>query len=156
MDPVKKARLRKIFTAFITSQRAVKNAGDAKLFLEAACDQDDRPTCVERLATGPSGLQSVKMSLRSNTSSTFINESVAPFLMYISDDSVRQLGGGQFLHNVLAVVIDPPTFWDSLRSCHKDKSLSPAAVRAFAHLLLELFMVPSIPPEIKIMDRLAP
>ncbi|OCL14801.1 putative AAA family ATPase [Glonium stellatum] len=140
-DPaLKSTRLRKFFTAVLDGKRAIKNTGDAKLFLEALCDQQDRSSCVEKLVVASQGLQALKMSLRSNVSSTFINDSSASFLTYISDDSVRQLCGGQLLRDILVAVVDPPTFWNALEKCFDEKTLSSTATHAFACLLHELLL----------------
>jgi len=138
-DPaLKSARLRKFLTAVVDGKRAIKNAADAKLFLEAICDQEDRSSCVEKLVAAPQGLQALKMSLRSDVSSAFINESSASFLRYIADDSVRQLCSGQLLQDILVMVAEPPTFWNALEKCYDERTLSPSAIHAFACLVFEL------------------
>ena len=139
---LKSNRLRKLFTAITDGRRAVKNSNDARLFLEAICHQPDRPGCIERLVAAPEGLQALKMSLRSDVSSTFINEFSGNLLRYIADDSVRQLCGGQLLHDILVVVLEPPTFWNALEKCYDQRTLSPSGIHAFACLLLELFSLP--------------
>ena len=111
IDPeLKSNRLRKFFAAVIGGKRAVKNTNDAKLFLEAICDQQDRSNCIEKLMTAPQGLQTLKMSLRFDVSSAFINESSINLLRYIADDSVRQLCSDQLLRDILIAVLEPPTF----------------------------------------------
>ena len=139
---LKSDRLRKFFTGVIDGKRALKNANDARLFLEAVCDRQDRASCIERLVAAPQGLQVLKTSVRSDISSTFINESSARFLEYISDDSVRQLCSGQLLRDVLVAVLDPPTFWTALKNCYNERKLSPSGIQAFASLLLELLSLP--------------
>ena len=146
MDPgLKSSRLQKFLSAVIDGKRAIKNTNDAKLFLEAICDHQDRSGCVEKLVAAPQGLQALKMSLRSDVSSAFINESSASLLRYIADDSVRQLCSGQLLRDILVAVVKPPTFWNALKKCYDERTLSPAGIQAFACLLLELlFSLPAL------------
>ena len=139
---LKSNRLRKLFTAITDGRRAVKNVNDAKLFLEAICDQQDRSGCIERLVAAPQGLQGLKMSLRSDVSSTFINESSSTLLRYIANDSVRQLCNGQLVQDILVAVLEPPTFWNALEKCYNERTLSPTGIHAFACLLLELLSSP--------------
>ena len=143
---LKSNRLRKLFTAITNGRRAVKSSDDAKLFLEAICHQQDRPGCIERLVAAPQGLQALKMSLRSDVSSTFINESSGSLLRYIADDSVRQLCSGQLVQDILLVVLEPPTFWNALEKCYDERTLSPSGIHAFACLLVELLF--SLPPSL--------
>ena len=139
---LKSNRLRKLFTAITDGRRAVKNSNDAKLFLEAICDQQDRAGCIERLVAAPQGLQALKTSLRSDISSTFINESSGNLLRYIADDSVRQLCSGQLLQDILVAVLEPPTFWNALEKYYCERTLSPRGIHAFACLLLEVLSSP--------------
>ena len=140
-DPaVASARLAKFLTAVLSDKRGIKNANDAKIFLEAICNQQDRTACIEKLVAAPQGLQALKMSLRYNVSSAFINEFSANFLRYIANDSVRQLCNGQLLQDILVAAVDPPTFWNALEKCYDDKSLSPSAIHAFACILLDLLL----------------
>ena len=139
---LKSNRLRKLFTAITDGRRAVKNSNDAKLFLEAICDQQDRSSCIERLVAAPQGLPALKLSLRFDVSSTFINESSGDLLRYIADDSVRQLCSGQLVQDILAAVLEPPTFWSALEKCYDERTLSPCGIHAFACLLLEVLSSP--------------
>lgn len=140
---LKSIRLRRFFVAVIDGKRAVKTTKDAKLFLEAICDQQDRSDCVEKLVAARQGLQALKVSLRSDVSSAFINESSTALLRYIADDSVRRLCSGQLLRDILIAVLEPPTFWNALQKCYDEKTLSPNGIHAFACLLVELLSSPS-------------
>lgn len=152
-DPeLKSNRLRKFLTAVIDGKRAVKNTNDAKLFLEAICDQQDRSGCVEKLVAAPQGLQALKTSLRSDVSSAFINESSANLLRYIADDNVRQLCSGQLLRDILVAVLEPPTFWNALERCYDERTLSPSGIHAFACLLVEILSLPPAFMRLNVFD----
>ncbi|KAL9584330.1 MAG: hypothetical protein Q9212_002190 [Teloschistes hypoglaucus] len=152
-DPdLKSNRLRKLFSAVIDGKRAVKSTNDAKLFLEAICDQQDRSNCVEKLVAAPQGLQAVKTSLRSDVSSAFINESSTNLLRYIADEGVRQICSGQLLRDILVAVVEPPTFWNALERCYDEKTLSTSGIHGFACLLLELLSSPSALVQLNVFD----
>ncbi|KAH0562483.1 hypothetical protein GP486_002829 [Trichoglossum hirsutum] len=136
-------RLFKYLGAVLSGKRSVKNVADARLLLEAICDQQDHSNCVEKLIASPSALESLRIGLRSDISAEFINGNVAPFLKYLSDDPVlRQLCNGQLLQQLLFIIADPPTLWNALVQLHKDRLLARESVHSFAWLLLELISLP--------------
>ncbi|KAI4198852.1 MAG: hypothetical protein LQ350_005001 [Teloschistes chrysophthalmus] len=149
---LKSNRLRKLFSAVIDGKRAVKTTNDARLFLEAICDQRDRSGCVEKLVAAPQGLQALKISLRSDVSSGFINESSTCLLSYIADEGVRQICSGQLLRDILVAVVEPPTFWNALERCYDEKTLSPSGIHGFACLLVELLSSPSALVQVNVFD----
>ncbi|KAI4103575.1 MAG: hypothetical protein L6R37_003720 [Teloschistes peruensis] len=152
-DPeLKSNRLRKLFSAVIDGKRAIKTTNDAKLFLEAICDQQDRSGCVEKLVAAPQGLQALKTSLRSDVSITFINEFSTSLLRYIADEGVRQICSGQLSRDILVAVVEPPTFWNALERCYDEKTLSPSGIHGFACLLLELLSTPSALVQLNVFD----
>ena len=136
-------RLSKFFAAVIDGKRAIKNTNDAKIFLDSICNQSDRSSCIEKLVAATHGLQAVKISLRSDVSSNFINESSVKFLAYIANDNVRLLCNGQLLQQVLVIVTEPPTFWNALEKCYDDRSLTTLGIHTFAVTVLELLRSPS-------------
>ncbi|KAI9831934.1 MAG: hypothetical protein M1819_004656 [Sarea resinae] len=138
------ARYSKFFGQILHGNRILKNAADAKLFLEAICDQGDPANCVERIVASSPALESLRLGLRFDTSTSFINGTVAPFLKYLSNPAVKQICSGQFLQQILRIVVDPPTLWDALLQSFKDRVLTPDSVYPFAWLLSELLARPVI------------
>jgi replication-associated recombination protein RarA len=137
-NSIKAARAGKLFFAVIDGKKAIKNRNDAKLFLEAMCSQKDRSRCVEKLAASSDGLQALRMSIRNDTSISFVNDSCIPFLAYIQDDDIRQLCNGQLLKDIMRTVIEPPTLWNALEQHYHSRSLSQTGSRTFASLVLDL------------------
>jgi SpoVK/Ycf46/Vps4 family AAA+-type ATPase len=132
------AGLTKVFNATIQGKRDIKTTGDGTRFLEALCSQDDTSKCVECLIASSAGLAAVSVAFRLTRDTTFLNGLAASVILRLSDPSVKQLYGGQFLQRVLEQIVQPPTFWNTLVEAHNARVLSSDATRAFAWLLLEL------------------
>jgi hypothetical protein len=132
------AGLTRLFNAFIHGHRDIKTAGDGNRFLEALCSQEDASKCVECLIASSAGLAAVSVAFRLTRESTFLNGLATSVIFRLSEPSVKQLYGGQFLQRVLERIVQPPTFWNTLVEAHNARVLSSDGTRAFAWLLLEL------------------
>jgi hypothetical protein len=121
----------------------VRSADDAKLFLEAICDQQEPSGCIERLIASSKALESLRMGLRFDVSPGFINSTTAAFIKYLSDPILKQLCNGQFLQQLLLIVAEPPTLWNAYFRLYMDQALTQDSVHSFAWLLLELVSLPS-------------
>lgn len=119
------------------------NIDRAKRFLEAICAQDDRAICIERLFAKQPCLDVLRCALRIDTSVNYINRSIAAFLKYISDPSIKQISGGQFLEDLIDIIVDPPTLWNALIDSLANGSLDGNATYSTAWLLLEPLSSPS-------------
>ncbi|QDS76968.1 hypothetical protein FKW77_005503 [Venturia effusa] len=85
----------------------------------------------------------LRLAFRLDPSIDFINQSVAPFIKYISNPAIKQLSSGQFLQDILVILADPPTLWHSIIASHKNGLLNELATFGFAWLLWELLSMPS-------------
>ncbi|KAJ5055777.1 P-loop containing nucleoside triphosphate hydrolase protein [Bipolaris maydis] len=132
------AGLTKLFNAVIHGRRELKTAADGGRFLEALCAQGDASKCVECLVAAPGGLGAVAKAFRFAGDGAFLNGLASSVLLHLSQPSVKQLYGGQFLERVLEAIVQPPTFWNTLVQAHATGLLSVDGTRAFAWLLLEL------------------
>ncbi|XPS80538.1 hypothetical protein M3J07_012514 [Ascochyta lentis] len=140
-DTLKRATgLKKLFNAVVHGNRDLKSAADGDRFLEALCAQEDVSKCVEVLVSTPAGLGAVARAFRFSNSSTFINGYATSVILRLSDPSLRQLYGGQFLHRIIEAVVNPPSFWNTLVESHNARTLTSAASHAFAWLLLEVLI----------------
>src|SRR6266702_1044938 len=108
------ARLSKLYVLVLRGKREIQSAADAKLFLEAICDQSDRSACIEKLIASPQAFDALAKSLRFDVSLDFLIGSSAAFLLYLSDPVLKQLCSGQFLLRILECIAEPPTFWNAL------------------------------------------
>ena len=137
------AQLRKFLGAVAFGKQAITTPDRAKRFLEAICAQTDPAGCVERLFAKQPSLEALRQAIRIDTSSGYINDSLAGFLRYISNPAVKQISNGQLLHDMVNIIVDPPTLWNTLVLLYKNGSLNENATFGFAWLLLELLLMPS-------------
>ena len=143
-DPDKRAaRLQQLFNDVVHGKREVKNAADGDRFLEALCAQTDVSKCVEVLIAAPAGLGTIARAFRLSNSSTFINGHATSAILRLSDPSLKQLYGGQFLHRIIEAIVNPPSFWNAFVDLHDGRGLTPEGSHAFAWLVLELLLLRS-------------
>jgi hypothetical protein len=135
-------KLFKYLGSILQGKRFVKSPADARLLLEAICDQQERSICVEKLVASSSALESLRAGLRLDVSRTFIDRNTAPFLKYLSDPALKQLCNGQLLQQLLDIIAEPPTLWNTLLQLHDDRLLTQDSEYSFAWLLLELLSLP--------------
>ncbi|KAL9125846.1 MAG: hypothetical protein Q9217_005011 [Psora testacea] len=141
-DSARSTRLSKYFGLVLQGKRGIRILADAKLFLEAICDQEDHQSCVEKLVASPPALSGLQSGLRFDVSPSFIKQYTAPFITYLSEPAVKQVCNGQFLRQLLLIIVDPPTLWIALLTSYKRGLLAQDSVLAFAWLLLELLSLP--------------
>lgn len=113
-----------------------------KLFLEAVLEQKDHSACVEGIIGSTSALNTLQSGLRFDVSPDFINKTTAPFIRYLSDPAVKLLCNGQFLQDLLVVIVEPRTLWNAFVEAFKNRALDENAIYAFAWMLMELLSLP--------------
>lgn len=135
-------RLQKFFHDVISGKTPLKNAQNGDLFLEALCNEQDPPACIERVLSSPHGLQAVQASTRFSLSPAFFNDHATAFLQYIQAPALKAIYGGDFLQEMISSIVEPPIFWSALVRCFRERTLSVNAQQSFAWLLLELISSP--------------
>jgi hypothetical protein len=141
-DDARVAKLSAFFNKVVYGQRTLSTARDGKLFIEAMCVQADPATCAHKLLSSPSGLSALQASVRFDTSVTFLNENAVPLLRYLQTPSLKAIGSGSVLAQLLLSMVEPPFFWEALTKSFTGGLLNPNASQAFAWLLLELVSLP--------------
>src|SRR5437016_4038149 len=131
-------RLSRYFDQVLSGKQVVEDSAGGRRFLEALCDQHDQSSCIEKLIASPSALETLRKCLRFDVSQSFLNDAGAKFIQYLTAPLLKQLCNGQFLQRILAVIVEPPTFWNAILQAHKDRVLTQDTVQCFAWLLLEL------------------
>ncbi|KAL2808249.1 P-loop containing nucleoside triphosphate hydrolase protein [Aspergillus granulosus] len=131
-------RLTKIFSNVLDGKHPINTADKFVLLLEAILDQSDHATCVERIIASPSARNAIHTGIRCNTKADFLNKHTASFISYLADPSVRTLCNGQFLQDILEIIIDPCTVWNAFMQAFLDGQLTEPATQSFAWLLVEL------------------
>lgn len=135
-------KLSAFFNKVLHDQRKLSTARDGKLFIEAVCAQADPPTCAHKLLSSPSGLSVLQASVRFDTSVSFCNEEAVSLLRYLQAPSLKAIGSGSVLGQLLLSIVEPPFFWDALTNSFAGGLLNQGASQAFAWLLLQLISLP--------------
>ena len=89
------------------SGKPVVTVSNARLFIEAICDQPDPGTCIQRLVGGAHGFPALQSAVRIDTSSTFLNGPLAALLRYLQVPELKSLCGGDVLRQVILRIVDP-------------------------------------------------
>lgn len=140
--PQRTGRLAKFFYMVVDGKRALTTTENAKLFFEAVVAQENRSACVERIIASPQARSAIHSGLRFDISPDFIKHVTAPFIQYLSDPAIKQLCNGQFLQEILTIIVEPRTLWDALMALFGKRQLDECSVRAFAWMLSELLSFP--------------
>ncbi len=141
-DDPRITRLSAFFNQVLHGQRTLTTARDGKLFIEAMCVQADPATCAHKILSSPSGLSCLQASVRFDTSVTFLNEDAVSLLRYLQTSSLKGIGSGSVLAQLLLSMVEPPFFWEALTKSFTGGLLNPNASQAFAWLLLQLVSLP--------------
>lgn len=142
-DQARLTRLSAFFHKALNGQRTLSTARDGKLFIEALCDQADPATCAHQLLSSPSGLTALQASVRFDTSVAFHNEDAVSLVQYLRTPSLKAIGSGSVLAQLLLSMVEPPFFWDALTNSFIGGLLNQSASQAFAWLLLQLVSLPN-------------
>ena len=143
-SPLHSARLKRFFFAIVDGKLQIQTSDNAKLFLGAIFDQEDRVQCIVTLSSKKYALQAVRKSLCTDLSPEFLNGLGAQCVRYFANEDIRQLNGGQLLRDLLIAILTPPLFWEAFKEAAARRRLSQDGLHAFALLLLELLIV--LPP----------
>ncbi|OKL58227.1 hypothetical protein UA08_06552 [Talaromyces atroroseus] len=135
-------RLAKFLTGVISGKDKVENSTDFKRFLEAILDQGDPARLVERLIASQSALSSIRQGLRSNIAAEFINKYTAKFVQFLSNPGIKQLCNGQFLEQLLAIILEPRTLWNAFIEALRARKLDEEAVYWFYWMMVEMLSLP--------------
>ena len=141
---LRSARLKRFFFTIIDGKRRIETSDDARLFLAAVCDQEDRAQCIVTLLSKKHALKAFHKSLCIDLSDKFLNGPGAQCMEYFANEDIRQLNGGQLLRDLLHAILVPPLLWEAFRTAATTHRLSDEGLHAFACLLLELLIV--LPP----------
>ncbi|KAF9869830.1 helicase required for RNAi-mediated heterochromatin assembly 1 [Colletotrichum karsti] len=141
-DPRRASRLLKVFGDVTKGGRVLATAADARLFLEAVRMNASPAACLEIITARDVAQNALRHSLRVDSSVSFINYHVIPFIAYMSDPGVKLMYNGQLLRQVLLLVVQPPILWGNLFNAYKESQLSGENLHIFAWLCLELASLP--------------
>ncbi len=136
------SRLRSFLAKVLAGKQDITTTSNAKLFLEAICDQPQPATCIQRLVGSARGFPSLQSAVRVDTSSTFLNGSLAALLCYLQAPDLKSLCGGDILKQVILSIVDPPLVWDAFVDAVKSNKITKEGADGFSWLLLQLVSLP--------------
>jgi hypothetical protein len=113
-------------------------ATNAKLFLEAICEQPDPATCIQRLLATLIGLPALQSSLGVDVSFTFLNGPLTAYLKYFQSPELKGICGGQVLQQVVLKIVDPPFVWNPFVQIVRSGQITEDGLDGFSWLLLQL------------------
>jgi hypothetical protein len=142
----------RFFRDVLAGERQLKNSNDADLFIEAICVQQPATLCVERIMSKPVGLETIRKSVRCDLTPGFIQRSVLKLVGFLSDPSIKSLNNGQFLHDFVLAIVDPPTVWKAMTGLFLERNLLEESLQSFAWLVCEIVSMPPY-PDVDLLDE---
>ncbi|TGJ78341.1 hypothetical protein E0Z10_g10423 [Xylaria hypoxylon] len=135
------SRLRSLFTGVLKGEQTIDNK-NAKLFLEAVCNQDNKALCVQKLQASEHGRTAFQSALSSSTELSFLRESVTVIFRYLAAPELKTLCGGMVLQQLILSFVEAELAWDAYVAAFKSGQLNEDGEEAFSWLLLELISLP--------------
>ena len=142
-DPIRASKLAKYFNSILYGDQKLKTSQNGNLFIEALCGQPDPPTCIDRLISSPHGLSSLQASMRFDAALSFQNGPATKLIQYIQCPTLKIILGGEYLHQIMMHIVEPPIFWNIFLASFRNSSLNAAAQQCFGWLLHELICLPN-------------
>ncbi|KAK1966836.1 ATPase [Colletotrichum sublineola] len=141
-DTQRASRLLKVFRDVTKGGRAITTPADARLFLEAVRTNPSPAACLEIITASNVAKEAVRHSIRIDSSTSFIQKHVIPFIAYLSDPGVKMVYNGDLLRQLLLIVAQPPVLWSNLVRTYRASELDEGELYVFAWLCLELSSLP--------------
>lgn len=136
-------RQTRFLEAVLNGKRDVRNLNDAKLFVTAICDEEDRLQCMAKLCSKENGSTAARQALLTDLSSNALNGHAAQFILYFATEDLRQVAGGRILCEILSAILKPALLWEAYKTAAVSHELTGDGIHAFATLVLELlFLLP--------------
>ncbi|KAL8708732.1 MAG: hypothetical protein Q9220_006458 [cf. Caloplaca sp. 1 TL-2023] len=141
-DPLRTARLLKLFQAVNKGERNLSNSQDGSRYIEAICSQPDPAECINTLVSSLAGLKALQKSISFDVSDAFLNGQASTFLRYLQDSALENLLGGIILRQILESITEPSFFWHALLQAYNKGNLQPMAQKSFGWILVQLMSSP--------------
>ncbi|EKM56223.1 uncharacterized protein PHACADRAFT_209697 [Phanerochaete carnosa HHB-10118-sp] len=136
MDP-RVARLTKQFDTIIRGKQPITRF-NASLFLEAIYAQPEPVACIDKLISSKAGLASIQSAVFTDLSAAFLNSHPTNLILYIRAPALKDIGGGQYIEQVIKKLVDPPIFWRAFTQAFLAGQLQEDGQQAFGWLMLQL------------------
>ncbi|KGO64122.1 ATPase, AAA-type, core [Penicillium italicum] len=139
---IRSERLAKYFGAVIYGKQEVQDLNNFKRFVEAVLDQSDPSIVVQRIISSKSALDALQNGLRFNLTPVFINGYTAKLIQYLNHREVKLLCNGQFLEQLLLIILEPRALWGAFLEAFRTRKLEMHAIQALCWLMTELLSLP--------------
>ncbi|KAJ5504068.1 hypothetical protein N7463_006942 [Penicillium fimorum] len=147
---VRSERLAKYFGTVVSGKQEVQHLSDFKRFVEAILDQSDPSIVVQRAISSKSALDALRNGLRFNLTPVFINGYTAKLIQYLNHREVKLLCNGQFLEQLLLIIVEPRALWGAFLEAFRTRKLEDHAIQALCWLMIELLsLTPSCGVDIR-------
>ena len=113
------------------------------IILESIYSQPEPVTCVHKLVASESGLACLQAAIFVNLAPSFLNTHPAQLILFLGAPSLKDVGGGHYIRQIVKKLVDPPIFWQALTQAFADGQLQDDGQRAFGWLLLQLVTFPA-------------
>ncbi|OQE43716.1 hypothetical protein PENCOP_c003G04699 [Penicillium coprophilum] len=136
-------RLSKYFGTVVNGKQEIQNQNDFKRFIEAILDQNGPGIVVQRVISSQNALSAFRNGLRFNLTPVFINGYTAKLIQYLNHREIKLLCNGQFLEQLLLIILEPRTLWGAFLEAFRTRKLEDHAIQALCWLMTELLSLPS-------------
>jgi hypothetical protein len=130
-------KLNKQFNDILRGSAAIDRF-NAPLFLEAVYTQPEPVACIDKLVASKKGLNSLQSAVFTNFTPAFLNTHPTQLLLYLRAPALKDIGGGQYVAQVVKALVTPPVFWRAFYQAFLGRQLQENGQLAFAWLLLQL------------------
>ncbi|KAK1566191.1 ATPase [Colletotrichum navitas] len=137
-DAQRASRLSKAFRDVTQGGRAITTPAVARLFLEAIRTNPSPAACLETIIASDVAKDAVRHSIRIDSSTSFVQKHVIPFVAYLSDPGVKMMYNGDLLRQLLLIIAQPPVLWGNLLRTYRASELTEGELYVFAWLCFEL------------------
>ena len=140
-DNSRSIKLRSLFAKALSGKQNITGA-NARLFIEAICDQPDAAACIQKIVATVHGFPALGSAIRTDTSLIFLNGPVAALLRYLQAPELKGICGGDILRQAILTIVDPPLVWDAFVEAVKSDLVTEEGIDGFSWLLLQLVSLP--------------
>ena len=138
---IRSNKLKDLLVKVLSGSQAI-TPGNARLFLEAICDQPDPQGSILRLIASEHGFPALQSALQIEPSTAFVNGSVTSLLQYLQAPAIKNICAGDVLRQIVAKFIDPPVLWNAFLDIVRKEDVTEDGLDAFSWLLLQLVSLP--------------
>ncbi|KAL6302615.1 P-loop containing nucleoside triphosphate hydrolase protein [Sparassis latifolia] len=135
-------KLNRLFDSILNGKQSL-TPQNGPLFLESICAQADPATCINKLiAASKTGLPSLQAAMRYDLSVSFADGLATTVITYMQAPGLETIGGGYFIQQIVAAIVEPPIFWNVFSAAFQAGELQENGRHAFGWLLLQLISLP--------------